>query len=123
MTVHTYQPLPLPAELDPYVRSFHLDRGTGPLEASESCRILPDGGSTLLFRIYGDHAHILSDGFEDSSPAFDLRVIDPRSIYTDVDLRRRALTVAVAFRPGGAAGLLGRALPTLVSSMSHQFTS
>jgi hypothetical protein len=24
MTVHTYQPLPLPAELDPYVRSFHL---------------------------------------------------------------------------------------------------
>lgn len=113
MTVHAYQPLPLPSELDPYVRSFHLDRATGALEASRSCRILPDGGGNLLFRIYGDHARILRCVFDDGPPAFDLWTIGPRSVYTDVDLQWRALTVAVAFRPGGAAALLGRALPAL----------
>jgi len=34
-------------------------------------------------------------------------VVGPRSVYTDVDLRRRLLTVAVQLRPGAAAALLG----------------
>lgn len=48
MTVHAYEPLPRPSELDPYVRSFHLDRCIGPLEASRFCRIFVDGGGNRL---------------------------------------------------------------------------
>jgi AraC-like DNA-binding protein len=91
-----------PPALRPYVQAVRVDRHADPAAAPRSCRILPDGGGHLLIQLYGE----ATPGTLDPETVR-VSVVGPRSVYTDVDLRHRLLTVAVQLRPGAAAALLG----------------
>lgn len=100
--IHTYHDVPPPPALQPYVQALRVDPHTDATAASRPCRILPDGGGHLLIQLYG----AASPGTLDPDTVH-VSVVGPRSVYTDVDLRRRLLTVAVQLQPGGAAALFG----------------
>ena len=100
--VHTYHDVAPPPALRPYVQAVRVDRHADPAAAPRSCRILPDGGGHILIQLYGEATPETLD-----PETVRVSVVGPRSVYTDVDLRRRLLTVAVQLRPGAAAALLG----------------
>jgi len=110
--VHTYHDVPPPPALRPYVQAFRVDRHTDPSAADRPCRILPDGGGHLLIQMYGE-ATETPRGMLDPD-VIRLSLVGPRSVYKDIDLRRRLLTVAVELRPAGTAALLGAPVVDLI---------
>jgi AraC-like DNA-binding protein len=102
--LHTYHDVAPSPELKPCVQAYRVDahRPGSPLP---TCRILPDGGGCLLIKRFDPAVRI--------TPHFTTQVVGPRSVYVDVSLQRRSLTVAVLFRPGGARALLGLGVTAL----------
>jgi AraC-like DNA-binding protein len=103
--VHTYYDVAPSPTLRPYVQAIRVDRHADLAGASRPCRILPDGGGHLLIQMYGDATEPPRGTLDPD--VIRLSLVGPRSVYTDVDLHRRLLTVAVQLQPGGAAALLG----------------
>lgn len=105
--------LPHP-RLRPYIAYYRLDEKQGVLERSMPRRIVPDGNSHLLFYIYGDHSDVLSQPY--SALSCSLRYVGARSVYKDIDQRRRARTLSVRFRPGGAVSFLQASAPAFTDA-------
>ncbi len=93
-----YKPLPM---LRNHIERIWVRQPSGRLDHARPFRILPDGSAHLIFCVYGDTGAVLHTPY--GAPDCSLRFVGARSRYKDTNLRRRARTLIVGFRPGGAA--------------------
>lgn len=91
--------LPVPPDLGPVVEYIWFE--SAPASPRAVCRIVPDPSGHLIFRIGPRSARGI------------VRVVGPRSVFTDIDKAGRQLTLGVRFRPGVLGGLFGVASSAL----------